>query len=465
MKKFLRCGILSSIVLLGGCEIRSRIPDLVPSPNSSPALNQGIPLKGNIVRVGAARAEFIPESPTALSGYGGVARRFLFPLFAKGGEISFCRPYEKIVQPPKIKTAVFEIRQSNALENQNLFLVSLDLVAVTSDMTQKIHAAIDEVTGKKSANLNNTLVVATHTHSGPAGLSENPLWSAFVCDQYNPPLANAYVSVFKDTLRRALGQLQNVESISTRASEAAQLLKSRFEGMRANNDVSLLSFNTANARAPLALLRMAVHPTSYGPSDLVLSADLVAPLEQAVGSAFDLENVFLLQTEIGNMTANNSNLSNDMWAKNVAEALRNTQSISSSNNLTMSTSAGTIELPSARINWSGCGASQADTLVGVRVLENLPQQAHLTFWRINDELNLFLPGEWTTSGATEVKNAFASRLAAGQTMKLHSLAHDYTGYHLSRSDYGSKALESCSSLYGADGTYVLSSGLAEIPLP
>jgi hypothetical protein len=452
-------------LFLCGCDIRTRVEDLTTDQVSDLSLAQGEPQQGQIERVGAARAEFIPNKPTALSGFGGAARRFLPPIFLGGGQVAFCKPYEKVIHPPQIKTAVIEFRNESAAAPQKLFLVSLDLVAVTSDMTKKIHNAINQVTGENTSNLNNTLVLATHTHSGPAGLSENPLWSTFVCDRYNPELTSAYLDLFKATVKKALAQLQPITSVGKRTAQVPGLLNSRFEGMLPDTEASLLTFQTANESLPLALLRMAVHPTTYGPSDLVLTADLVAPVEQTLKQRFNAEEVILLQTEIGNMTANTGSQSIEAWAQSVTASLQSAQISTEPSKPRISTSTTIVELPSPGINWKGCGAEKADALVSLGILENLPKRSALTFWKINEEINLFLPGEWTTSGAKEIKDSLRKRMAANETLKLYSLAHDYTGYHLSRADYQSKALESCSSLYGESSSEVFRDSLLQAQMP
>ncbi len=455
----------ASILLLYGCDVRTRLDEVVVAPGPEISLAQGLAIQGSIERVGAAHAEFIPATPTSLSGFGGGARRFIPPVFLKGGDVSFCKPFEKVELAPKIKTAVLEVRSDATSPAQNLFVVSLDLVAVTSDLTQKIHAAIDDVAGKKTANLNNTLVVATHTHSGPSGLSENPMWSAFVCDKYNPQLTNTYLSLFKETLRKSFQQLQEVSSISTRSAQIPALLKSRFDGMQPNTDISLLTFKSAHGRIPLALLRMAVHPTAYGPSDLVLTADLVAPLERATQQLFNADEVFLLQTEIGNMTANLDGQSHERWASAVANALTNSKSNSDSLTRKVSTTATRVALPPAHLNWKSCGAGPANAVVGLGILENLPQSVPLTAWKINSELNLFFPGEWTASGAELLKTALKKKMQPLETLQVYSLAHDYTGYHLNSSDYQAKALEACSSLFGQNGTEHFTDALNRLDLP
>ena len=449
----------ASTLLQTACQIKTRIEEIAP-PVSFEEKNiaLGSSISGVIEAVGAASNEFVPETPTALAGFGGLARRFLPPVFAPGGNVSFCRPYENVANPPKIKVAVFDVRKD--LSNQKrLFLISLDVVAVTADLTAKIHRTIDEVVGKGTADLNSTIVVASHTHSGPAGLTENPLWGIFVCDQYSARLTNSYLNTLKLTLQRALASVAPITKIETTTAKIPTLVKSRFEGMEPINDISLLAFRKANGDSPLALLQMAVHPTKYGPRDLVLTADLVAPLEKNIKEKNNSDFVFLLQTEIGNMDSNTEGGDIESWARNVAEQLKSTGSLSTSTERSVSTSANYVSLPSKRMNWESCDAKFAEGIVSLPILENLPNRAPYSAWMINEELSLFLPGEWTTSGAQQLKNRITNRFSIEKKIKIFSLANEYTAYHLSKDFYAKKNLESCSSLYGEGNVDTVAEGI------
>jgi hypothetical protein len=188
-------------------------------------------------------------------------------------------------------------------------------------------------------------------------------------------------------------------------------------------------------------------------------------LERATQQLFNADEVFLLQTEIGNMTANLDGQSHERWASAVANALTNSKSNSDSLTRKVSTTATRVALPPAHLNWKSCGAGPANAVVGLGILENLPQSVPLTAWKINSELNLFFPGEWTASGAELLKTALKKKMQPLETLQVYSLAHDYTGYHLNSSDYQAKALEACSSLFGQNGTEHFTDALNRLDLP
>jgi hypothetical protein len=436
---------LFACALCSGCRVSVRLSDLSPQRPAHWTLSAGTPVKGKIHAVGAASAPFIPTHPVALSGFGSPSRRFLPPLLTTGGDVSFCRPYQKIENPPLIKAAIFKIH-NDSQKNEQLILFSLDLIAVTNDLTDKIHQTVATTLQKSDVSLSNTFVLATHTHSGPAGLTESPLWSAFVCDQFNRDLSEQYLAKVTEVLQQATRQLQPVTTIETVTTQQPSLFKSRFTGMTPATDITLVSFKSPSGKTPLSLVQLAAHPTVLGPRDLTLSADLIAPLESALRSSTGADEVFTMQTMLGNMDAEFNNETSAQWAKRVSDSLQTTQTTRTEfSDLSTSTFAGQVSLPSPEINWTACGAKYAKLMASAPILEELPNSAPFTFWRFATTTHLFLPGEWTTGAGQQLMSSFSREKG---DMKIISLANDYTAYHVTEADYGQKELESCSSIYG-----------------
>jgi len=439
--------IVFCTTLLSGCSIRERIDDLMPPQRTLPPTETGSPIQGQILSIGAASASFVPEKPVALSGFGGIGRRFLPPLFLMGGGTAFCRPYERIENPPLIRSAVVSLAKNNG-QKEKLFLISLDIVAVTSDITQKVHNTIRTVDPATSPTFTNTTVLATHTHSGPAGLTENPLWSTFVCDQFNVELTRSYLDTLSRVLKEALANPQPIERIETRITEQPTLFKSRFTDMKSASDVQLISFKTPSGTTPLSLVQLAAHPTYFGTRDLVLSADLVAPVESAVKKSSGAEHVFFMQTTVGNMDAELSGATPEAWAQKMGDALFQEGPAVTSTNLQISATAGQIDLPEPKVNWSSCELQAAAPLVSLPILKQLPRTAPYSLWSFAQLNHLFLSGEWTTAAGTQLKNELKEELTNNAALNIFSLANDYTAYHVTQFDYEKVELESCSSLYG-----------------
>ncbi|MEN9810629.1 MAG: Neutral/alkaline non-lysosomal ceramidase, N-terminal [Pseudomonadota bacterium] len=452
--------IIAISLLACACRISERKDELFSDTDAALTdLNSGQPVSGILLSVGAASAPFIPDKPIALSGYGGIGRRHLPMLFFPGGETAFCRTHEKIDNPPRIKSAVFDVQESGG-GRKKLALISLDLVAVTADITQKTHEALASVIAGFTPSLANTLVLASHTHSGVAGLTRHPLWSSFACDTFNKDLSEQYFSLLRRVTADAIGKARPLKSIGQIESNLPALLKSRFAGMPAADAVSLTAFEDAEGKIPFAVAQMAVHPTFYGPRDLVLSADLVAPLEASIRTKSGAEEVFLLQTAIGNMDANLAGATPEAWAGQIAEGL-SAGARTQTDQLSISTSAGFVGLPAPEVNWQACGASFAQPFVSLPILKDLPARLPYTRWNLNNTSNIFLAGEWTRNAAEEIRTSISAAQTTPGAVKIFSLANDYTTYHLSSADYQKKSLESCQSIYGKNAVEKISAALRE----
>jgi len=425
----------------------------------------GTNVAGRITSAGASAVEFLPTKPTSLAGFGSFSRRLFPPVFGSNSSVSYCRAYQNVKDPPRIKTAVLNLEPTSPSVQSKVFLISLDIVAVTADLSKKVMKVLDEVFGSGTSKISNTFITSTHTHSGPAGLTESPLWSAFVCDSYNESLTSDYLEKLKVTLKKADSLAIPVVEVHSHNWKAESYLKSRIEGMDADTDVSLIKFVTQNGESPLALLEMAVHPTTLGAQSLTLSADLVTPLESAFAAEFSVENVFLMQTHAGNMESNKGSRNTTDWAQALAQELKKTNDSKNTLSLSLKSSASTIPLPSKSINWNGCQAKAARYFVSLPILEELPARAPVAKLQIGEQTRFYLPGEWTTSAAQQAITLVTghSQLAR-DNIKILSMAYDYTGYHIDREFYEKASIESCSSLYGVSGLEQILTSLKESSL-
>lgn len=443
--------LLTTACINSGCLVHTT--RTVKPQNDWPSAPQalGLPAKGAVTSVGAAAIEYIPPKPTSLAGFGSISRRLFPPVFGPDSSIAYCRKYQEIENPPRIKAAIANLSTNSVSSSSKVFFISLDTVAVTADLSLKIIDEINKLFGSGTAQLSNTFITATHTHSAPAGLTDSPLWSSFICDSFNESLLNDYLDKTRIALKQADAAALPINSIKIGNYNASGFLKSRAKNMPENLNVEVLSFVSETGDSPLAFLEMAVHPTTFGTKSLTLSADLVTPLENSFQTELGLSNVFLLQTEVGNMESQRGEKNTQEWAQSLAQEFKLNSTNQTTNNLEMYTYAELISLPQTSINWKGCDASAAQPFVSLPILNQLPKAAPVTKLNIGNQSRLFLPGEWTTSAAVKLMERLPEDTRAKLNTKIFSLAYDYTGYHIDKSSYDSVGIESCSSLYGKDG--------------
>jgi hypothetical protein len=261
-------------------------------------------------------------------------------------------------------------------------------------------------------------------------------------------LTASYLDKLSKTLKTALSRTENIQSIRTQSVLQPELFASRFSDMPAAAEIKVVSFSTSAGSTPLSLLQLAAHPTFFGTRDLILSSDLVAPVETAVKNSIGAQEVFLLQTAVGNMNAQLAGESRERWAAKVSEALKIQGESNSISDLKVSAIAGHIPLPEPQINWQACDQRLSKPFVSLPILKSLPRSAPFSLWSFAKTKHLFISGEWTTAAEAKIKDDLKDSFQADTELKIFSLAHDYTAYHVAKKDYTKKELESCSSLYG-----------------
>jgi len=333
-------------------------------------------------------------------------------------------------------------------------IVAVDVVAVPSDVSRKIVLSLAEQYPSLALDHGNVQVVASHTHAGPAGLTENPFWSVFACDRYS----EEYWSFFKERVVRALGAaLSTKKPVLSAASRQVRLPgfnKSRFVGM--DVDERLLSLSFSRAKSPAASRQgepcieiFAAHPTYFGQTKLTLSSDIVGHVERELDLVNRGAPCVFLNGVVGNANAVIGENGIDDFAQRFAEIAFSTQSgpwVEQVGGLEYG--ARVVDLPSPKPNLKACGVPSVDIFVSARILDNLPPRTKMAYVRFGKTLLVFYPGEPVGTVASALEKAVLAARKDVDVVQVLGLSNDYLGYVVDSDAFDTKALESCSTLYG-----------------
>lgn len=124
-------------------------------------------------KVGLATADITPQKPMWLAGYA-----------------SRTKPSEGAMHPLWAKCLVFEDAQGN-----RSVLLTLDIVGIGADFSQKVRTAISK---KAAVPMANILINCSHTHSGP--VLDHVLTSIYPLDKANKAVIAAYGTWLADQL-------------------------------------------------------------------------------------------------------------------------------------------------------------------------------------------------------------------------------------------------------------------------
>ncbi len=413
---------------------------------------------------GMGAAEFLPEEAGALAGFAGFPRRLWLPRPAREYRNGFFATYTDVDEAPRAKVFLLTgvgVDQQKA----TLALVSLDTLLVSADLSKKISSWLQHEAAKQGALLSQVSVVATHTHAGHGGFSENPLWQIAVTERYRPELVASLQEALLVSYRQALSSSKEVNTLSLRAGTVEGLSKLRWPGTLLYQQGMELRFSSAdNLDQPRGCLQtFPVHPTWYGINDFTLSSDIAGYIEKSSKAAMGSE-CFFFNGAAGNISPERGSSLREYGEDFVArlkEIPEQQQSLAS-----LSAGSLLLSLPAPRFNLKACNISSLiSTLFNVDVLSALPRFTKITYLLLNRVLWIFVPGEPLADLQKSWEKSLFTVLPGIEHIRFIGTANDYVGYIVPQELYAQPHLESCTSFYGDQlGEVVLAALLKELPL-
>lgn len=473
MERFSTCiklslGILSLSLLAssGGCSAAHRIVEISYDETRPTAFDWQDSLETmrmtRVTHYGQARASITPPFKTALAGYGGLGRR-LFPPRIYQADIStlFCRPFQSVESDVGVKVHLFE-GEGSALAPEYFFLVNLDLVAVTQDVSQWLLELAQSEFPELNLNQSRFQVTATHTHSGPAGLSLSSVWSAFACDSVNNDYRRFLSERYREALKAAWNAKRNLDGIRVLNGKVANWNKSRIPGLPVSEDTFLLQMASDGGNLG-CMYSFPVHATLFGPNDLDLSADYPGLFETQLEKDTGTPCTFL-NGNSGNAKARRQGNNPENYIKKVLEASWSAFSAkiegpslpdqeSLMKDLTVASTV--LKLPNAKLNLKACGAELVSPFLSTPLLDQLPRASKLSLLRMGNFAYLFVPGELVSSASETLKTRIRETRPELKEVFVLNTSNDYNGYILDGTWYNRPSLEACSSLFGAGHLKIL----------
>jgi hypothetical protein len=416
------------------------------------------------IRFGSSFIDFLAPSKTSLAGFGGISRRLLPPqLSGADGFFTYCKPYERVDLNPRIKVTLWTQGQKEVFA-----IISLDVVAVPADVSRKIVEILQIKFPNFAWHQGNVQIVASHTHSGPAGLTENPFWSVFACDRYSKPLWEFFEEKTVEAMQTAFRNAANAQPINTfwiKKENLETFNKSRLPGMEVHKQSLVLAFDETNsplAKSSSCIATFAIHPTWYGAQSLVLSSDVVGHVEQQMAIENQGKKCVFLNGTVGNADMNSTTTLDD-YSHQLAKALLNWQQPGwKKEPLQMNYGARLVTLPKPKPNLKACKVPPVDFLVGAEVLENLPPRTKISYFKIGSVLFLFYPGEPVYNIQKEIEAKIKSKRPDIETVQILALSNDYVGYMVDSTNFEKETLEACSTLYGSEISKVMEDAVLEL---
>lgn len=411
------------------------------------------------VLAGFAIEDITPEMGVPLGGYGGGGRRIIpFDLFNRYPHCRYLKPSTGILDPVRIKVMV--LRNGD----QKLAFVSADTVGIITHFLDDLLAELGE-----EWNRNEIFVSATHTHSGPGGLSKKLIWQLIAMDKFLPEVYGDTVHSVAEGIRKAYLDAEPVDLLATQF---------KVEGLQANRredhapahfdpDSHLLIARTQgeNPRYLGAMVGLAIHGTSLSSRNYEFSADVPGSIEHSFGRTLAKMNgssgsedevpVLFVNGAEGDVKPVEEGIEHMYWigqeyARQAEVAMGSLRVIDP----TWKVRTTPVNIGSAKLALRGCMPTGfIQKLIWKKLRLNvswmLPKQTQIWMIDLGNIRMLTWPGEPTTHLGLELRSMAKSE-EFPQTWVL-GLTNDYTSYYTTQEEYDFGGYETCSSLFGPLG--------------
>jgi hypothetical protein len=337
---------------------------------------------------------------------------------------------------------------------KSVVIVSLETVAITAQMRSQILGYLRERNHLEIED-ENLFVTATHTHSGPGGLSNEFIWQLAVSDQFLPEVwANCLESISTAT-KLAINHSVPVQLKWGEVTAQGLSKNRRDDNLQAENLGHGLLMQTLKEQKVLGgFVSFPVHGTAYGPSHLTLSADLPGAMARETEKLFEDSHFLFLSEEAADLAPTKSKKEGIQdLSRSFAQSFHAQSKDFKILGSALQTKSVQVDLGIPKLNLSHCstwGGFKNKFVPHINLDKFLPMETKVTELSVGDAKFQFWPGEISSRLGAQMRSV---SLPNKQTNKVNfTLANDYLGYFLTTEEQNEGGYESCVSFYGSKGS-------------
>lgn len=412
-------------------------------------------------KAGAAVLEIAVPSGASLAGYGGPPRRELtlvtLPLNAAAlaGTCFDPTPADPAVlfRPSTGKKDAVNARALVlANDSRKIAIVKLDTIGMSRRLRD------DLVTAARSLGIaaSDLVVLATHTHSGPGGVSKQILWEVAAADCYADAVYKAILQAATSALTQANAGLQPAQ-LGVGSSTVLNASENR-DGrpMVIDRTLGLIKITTSTAAPIAALFNFAVHGTGYDATNMQLSSDCMGAMENAVETGIPGVVAIFTNGAEGDIAPASGQTVAQVGQTVGSAVVALWPTISTAASGALSSAFKDVAMPAPSLNPAGCMPlpGTSTTLCSLSgfpptlpldpdwLSTTLPFQAV----SIDSTVLVAIPGEAITEVGGDIKQ-YGGTKGFAHTYIL-GLANDHGGYFTNLAQYQAGSYEGQSTLYG-----------------
>jgi hypothetical protein len=403
----------------------------------------------NELEVGMANLDITPAAADKipLGGYGSFDRRF-FPF-----KVYNTRPFLRSFRPAKgaidpIRAKAMYLKRAD----KKLLFIGLDVVGVTKGMHQDLIARLEH----EGFSSSEVIISATHTHSGPGGLSNNFIWQVIAMDRFQRSYYDRFLTQIVDTVKAAIADARAAE-LHTLAFNTEGLQHNR-RGGALNPRANLLLAQAKSGEWIGGLVNFAVHGTALGASNLFFSADVPGAIEREMEQMVDEINgyvrslteaqfIFINGAE-GDVTPKMNYLElGTAFAHQAQEHWQAAQPIGSDWVVKQQE----VYMGTPKIDLAKCVNKRwMPKSVRLNLRRYISSSTLISQVHFGNLWLLTWPGEPTTETGLQLEAA--AKHAGAQEAWVLGLSNDHLAYFTTEDEFHHGTYESCSSFFGATGS-------------
>jgi hypothetical protein len=422
------------------------------------------------VEVGIAVVDIEPPIGIPLAGYGAKARRL--PGYLDWGNklehAALFRP--SVGRHSAINSKAMVIRDGDS----KVVFVSVDLVGVEKRLVEDLASGLAHL----DVAVEELVVAATHTHSGPGTISHRPTMALIAADRFRRENYDLILAKVVQSVELAFERLQVAELVATEF-ETKGLQRNKWrrigEGHFDSQARFLLAVSSTTHQIMGGLLNYALHGNGMPIDDLRFSSDtpgsIATNMERLIaeknGPDSDHPVVLFMngaEGDVGNRERSVAAVEADGRAfaeqARAAGALDSLRPVGSS----LRTARKKVWLGMPGVSLRNCtGPNDDDENTGIDFRLPMPlmqQRTFVSFISVGDIHMLTWPGEPSVqvgydTQAIATENGFPNSWILG-------LANDYQSYFTVKTEYNLGAYDSCNSLFRWKGALRIQSAMSEL---
>lgn len=462
--------IISFLLLFNSCQLEMTRSVFVSANKNNPLFFSGNEKGGYDTLSGPLQIAFASASvnfnnPISLTGFGAPLRRLIPPdMINIGNGATFCKPYQSIDHAPRVKVILIKGTSALSLQNEYYLIISIDVIAISRDLNLKVLNNLKVNFPLLNLDHKNVHFIATHTHSGPAGLSENPFWAAAICDRYNPSLYSSVNESIINTVSNAIANLQSIYAVDIASvDQFTGYNVSRFDNMDVDKSMFFINFKTSSQSLGCFDV-FSAHPTWYGIADLVLSSDFAGYIESKFQEKVGAQTCVHFNGTVGNASIKSTTTLADTADRYTNDVFSRVVTTGTYPNPPDSFKFGTffLNLPKFRVNFEGCGVnlnwiprSFIDNLFSIKNSDVSNGITKIAWFSLKDTYFFLFPGEPLYDLKQDFISAIQEKFPNIQSYYFISTANDYVGYLMTPKNFYTKSIETCSTMHGEDASAIL----------